>query len=577
MNQSELIWRLKFENHNLNAELDSFKNGNAIKKLHSSNRGVIARKDKRIRELEHEVAKAQNETISSRNAWSDIFDDLDKEHKKELAEKDRVIKALTERVLEVERQRDAALDKLRDKQAEIYRIGTELEEEKGKNQKLTAQVNKDFENSSIPSSMQGLGRKKIPNSREKTGRKPGGQPGHKGHCIRKLTPTESHMLPDPKEFTSHPERYYPTGKTVSRQKIGLKIEVNVVEYTARVFRDRQTGGRVHAEFPDGYISTVNYDSSIKSFAFLLTNECNVSGAKIRRLISELSGDRITISEATINGLCEEFSSKTEPEKKDNLSRIMTSPVVNADFTNANVNGSSKHVLIMASPSQNVAMFIAREHKGHEGIKGTPLESYMGITVHDHATEFYKYGLGHQECMQHNCRYIIGSEENEPDLEWAKQMHKLVQEMLHYRNGLGEDEPLDESIVVAFEKRYDAILELGENEYLDNPPTEYYREGYNLCKRLKEYKESELLFLHDKRVPANNSLAERLARIFKRKQKQMMGFRSDNNFEYTCDSLGILYTIKLEDTNLYERVSDIFDRKRYRKKCRKDDKEKADAS
>jgi len=39
-------------------------------------------------------------------------------------------------------------------------------------------------------------------------------------------------------------------------------------------------------------------------------------------------------------------------------------------------------------------------------------------------------------------------------------------------------------------------------------------------RLREFKESELLFLHDKRVPANNSLCERLARVYKRKQKQV---------------------------------------------------------
>lgn len=61
--------------------------------------------------LEHDVAKAQNETVSSRKAWSEVFDDLEKEHKKEMAEKDREIASLKERVLEVERQRDAALDK----------------------------------------------------------------------------------------------------------------------------------------------------------------------------------------------------------------------------------------------------------------------------------------------------------------------------------------------------------------------------------------------------------------------------------------------------------------------------------
>lgn len=62
-----------------------------------------------------------------------------------------------------------------------YAAESALEEEKGKNQKLRAQLNRDHENSSIPSSKL-LRPKKVANSREKTGRKPGAQPGHKGHC-----------------------------------------------------------------------------------------------------------------------------------------------------------------------------------------------------------------------------------------------------------------------------------------------------------------------------------------------------------------------------------------------------------
>ena len=42
---------------------------------------------------------------------------------------------------------------------------------KTKVQKLTAQINRNYENSSIPSS-KSIARKKISNSREKTGRKP---------------------------------------------------------------------------------------------------------------------------------------------------------------------------------------------------------------------------------------------------------------------------------------------------------------------------------------------------------------------------------------------------------------------
>lgn len=53
-------------------------------------------------------------------------------------------------------------------------LKTQLDDEKGRNKKLLAQLNRDYENSSIPSS-QSRNRGKIPNNRECTGRKPGAQ------------------------------------------------------------------------------------------------------------------------------------------------------------------------------------------------------------------------------------------------------------------------------------------------------------------------------------------------------------------------------------------------------------------
>lgn len=217
------------------------------------------------------------------------------------------------------------------------------------------------------------------------------------------------------------------------------------------------------------------------------------------------------------------------------------------------------MLVLASPINGVALYIGREKKGHEGIKGPPLENYVGTVVHDHDKTFYKYGTGHQECTQHDCRYLLGSRENEPELEWNKKMHALFQEMIHYRNGLGEDEEADAAIVEAFERRYDEILDKAAEEYADNPPSDYYREGYNLSVRLREYKESELRFLHDKRVPANNSLCERLARVYKRKQKQAMVLRSQKNLEYICDGLSTIHLLRTDGKNVYQGVTAIFER------------------
>ncbi len=235
-------------------------------------------------------------------------------------------------------------------------------------------------------------------------------------------------------------------------------------------------------------------------------------------------------------------------------------MVNVDFTNASVNGHGAQVLILASPAENVALYIGREKKGHKGVEGTPLEVYVGTIVHDHDKTFYKYGTKHQECTQHDCRYLIGSEQNEPELKWNKEMHGLFREILHYRNGLGDEDP-DVQVVAEYEERYDKILDKAEKEYTDYPPNDYYRDGYNLFRRLKEYKESELLFLHDKRVPANNSLCERLARVFKRKQKQAITLRSQESLNAICDGLSIVYLLRSRNEDVYQKISEMYERKR----------------
>ena len=87
---------------------------------------------------------------------------MQKKTKQELQEMEK-------RALKAEKQRDDALDKVKELQHQFYETAVRLEEEQGKNLKLRAQINRDYENSSIPSSKT-LRKKKITNSREKTGR-----------------------------------------------------------------------------------------------------------------------------------------------------------------------------------------------------------------------------------------------------------------------------------------------------------------------------------------------------------------------------------------------------------------------
>ena len=366
---------------------------------------------------------------------------------------------MEKRALKEEKQRDDALDKVKELQHQFYETAVRLEEEQGKNLKLRAQINRDYENSSIPSSKT-LRKKKITNSREKTGRKPGGQPGHKGHCRKKQEPTRPAVLLPPPEIVLEDNSFKKTSKTIIKQRVGIRMLLDVTEYHADVYYSSQTGERVHAPFPAGVIDDVNYDGSIRAFLFLLNNDCCTSIDKSRQFLSDLI--------------------------------------------------------------------------------------------------FYNYGTDHQECLAHVLRYLKGSMDNEPDRTWNKDMHSLVQEMIHFRNGLQPSEEPDPCKVSEFEERYRKILETARKEYEDVPANDYYRDGYNLFLRMEKYMQNHLLFLHDLRVPATNNEAERLLRNYKRKQAQAVTFRSFESIDYLCQCMSMLVLMRLEEPeNIFDRVSRIF--------------------
>lgn len=147
-------------------EIAAFKSGEKYIQMEKYYLGIIRRLERRIKELESEVAKAHAETVSVRNLWFDVVNDMEKECQRKIKKAESSVKAMEKRALKAEKERDDALDKVTQQRHEIYRLGTELEEEKGKIQKLTAQLNHNYENSSIPSSM-AIRKKKITNSREK--------------------------------------------------------------------------------------------------------------------------------------------------------------------------------------------------------------------------------------------------------------------------------------------------------------------------------------------------------------------------------------------------------------------------
>jgi len=462
---------------------------------------------------------------------------------------------MEERALSAERREDEKIEQYREAKKELYEVKAALEDALGRNHKLQAQLNRDYENSSISSSMK-PNRKKIPNNREKTGKKPGGQPGHKGHGRTWREPTNRIGIEPPAEYLDS-TRYVLTGRIITKQMVGLEVITIVKEFSTPEFKDLLTGLKVHAPFPEGVVNEVNYDGTVKAFAFMLNNNCNVSIDKTRDFISEVTGGKLQISHGMICKLSKEFSDKTQKEQKEIFGMLIRSPVMGIDFSVVRVNGKNVQVAVCANT--DAMMLFARYHKGFKGIEGTPAQDYQGILVHDHDMTFYSYGRYHQECNCHPLRYLKGSMQNEQNLTWNTQMRELLIEMIHYRNMQEDDAEPNLEVVAVYRQRYLDVLEIAKNEYDYEPPSDYYKDGYNLYRRMEKYIDSHLRFLYDHRVPATNNLCERLLRNVKRKYKQVMTFRSFESLEYLCNSLSVIASLRMQERNVYSCVVDIFDR------------------
>lgn len=535
----------------------AFESGEKYVRMQEQFKATFREQNARIRKLEYELGRAHAETVSVREKWSEIFDDVYRDANAGKSSLRKEIVRLEQRVLEAERQRDAALERLRDEQRdkkhELYELKTALYEAEQKIAALTARINKDHTNSSKPSS-QSPDHKTIPNGREKSGKKPGGQKGHIHQERKHMEPTEAIAIPAPSIYREDPN-FKETGNTIRKQLVKLHVGVEVVEYHTPEFRNRTTGQRVHAAFPEGIKDEVTYDGTVKAFAYLLNNECYVSIGKTQNFIKEVTGGKLALSAGLICNLSKQFSEQTKEERDEIFLKLFSAPVMHADFTFGRMNGSQTSVMICAAG--DTVLYQGRSKKGDEGVAGSPLEFYDGILISDHEAALIKHGSQNQECMAHIKRYLINSIENEKGLTWNTMMKEWIKDAVIYWNEIhdgGEEEP---ERAAGLLQRYDEIIAKAKEEYEYEPPSEYYKDGYNLYKRMEEEKERYTLFLQDPAVEPDNNLAERCARKFKRKAAQVMCFRSQDGVDRFCDGLSVIQSIKAAGKNIYEAVTERF--------------------
>ena len=426
---------------------------------------------------------------------------------------------------------------------------------------LNARLSRGPENSSLPPSSE-PNRKRIPNSRVKTGRKPGGQPRHPGHGRRMPEPDEAVFLePGSGCCPRCGCGLVGTGKVREHSVTDIEVRTRTTAYVSSERACPACGETAWDPFPRGAENEANYGPGIKAAIAYLVGACNVSGANARGFVKAVTGGEVDVSSGSVPNFMRQFSKMGEGDLRAAFDAVATAGIIGSDATFTRSWGRQSYVYVFHGG--DAAVFRASDTKGHAGIKGSPLEDAPDATVvSDHDTTYHSYGGRHAECNCHILRYLKGVTQNEPGQAWAEDMAAL----LKLANGTAKRaraagaETLDPEVVAKFDSCYKAILESALDGYMASGAAswKYPPEGIRLARRMLKHADKHLLFLRDLSVPFENNGSERLLRQAKKKVKQSGGFRSTENGEQPyCDFLTIVETAKMRGIEPYRAVHATF--------------------
>lgn len=430
----------------------------------------------------------------------------------------------------------------------IKHLEAENERKSNEIMRLKAIIDKDSSNSSKPPSNDGF--KKIPNSREKSGRKVGGQKGHNGKTL-KIPENLDELVREGKAEKKIVDYSGGAVQYISQWTVDIAIKP---VYTEK----RYTIGTVKP--------CVSYGENVKALSVLFSNEGLIAEGRLSELFKEISGGLITISEATIEKINREVAQKinTDEIKED----LLNNKVMHVDETvircvqrlengeeNIKVaNKTTYDVIIRTYSNEKTTLCTVNAHKDDEGVKRDGiLPSFCGILSHDHDRKYYKYSELHAICGAHLLRELKGLFELYKII-WADTFRLFYNGINEYKKKTAF---CDSGKLTEFEECYDALLADG-YAVLDKIGEKNF--GYTVLRpilnRLRDYKSGYMLFIRDYDAPFTNNQAERDLRPCKTKQKISGCFRSWDGVVYYAKIRSFLSTAKKRSINLFDAFKNL---------------------
>ena len=426
---------------------------------------------------------------------------------------------------------------------------------------LEERINKNSQNSSKPPSTDGYQKPTPKSLRKPSGKKQGGQPGHKGttlHIAKEPTETVTHM---PNKCAGCPKlakcrkRAY---VAETRYVADAVVDITLTAHESLEIECPRSKVRLRGSFPADVNAPMQYGENLNALVVAFHTVGAVSTNRIHELFGNVFG--IPLSTGTILKMVNHCAAKVKPVMESIRDKIAAGTLAHFDETGCRVNQRLNWVHVASTDSET--FLYLSEKRGSKGMdKGGVLPAFHGIAIHDCWAPYWKYDMEHGICCAHLLRELNGIQENHPEQKWPSYFSKLLLDMKCAKEAAifaGQD-GMRAAQYEKLLRRYDRILATA---YRENPepkatPGKKGRRKRGkvlaLIDRLRKYKDAVCLFIKNFAVPFDNNQAERDLRMVKVKTKVSGCFRTEEGCRDFLNILAYTSTAKKQKINPFHAI------------------------
>jgi transposase len=404
----------------------------------------------------------------------------------------------------------------------VVRQAEQIEQLKAEVAELRRQLGQNSRNSSRPPSSDGLAKPAPKSLRRRSGRKPGGQPGHPGSTLALVDNPNERRRYEPGPCTGCGEDLMdaPEVGMERRQVFDLpSVTVRVSEHQL-IARRCACGATTCGTAPAGVTAPVQYGPRITAIVLYLYVGQFLSKKRTASALAELFGT--PVSEATVATMAKRAADGLHGFLDHVTDRIAGSEVAGFDETGLRVAG--KLHWVHCARTEKYTVITCHPKRGTKGIDDAGvLARFRGVAVHDAWAPYDTYlDVEHQLCCAHALRELTAVTDTRPseiDWCWATQtadalvaMQKLVGQAVT----AGAD-TLDSDALDTQTQLYRSAVQIGLTQTAARSD-KVMRKHNALARRLRDRQDDYLRFTTDWRIPADNNGSERDIRMIKLRQK-----------------------------------------------------------